>query len=332
MLALLLSLWICFEFCHSTPCGGGLFCTCFEEINLITCAGKGLTHFPNMGIAERIMCRTLILDLNEITSLDGFVMSEWPQLEEIRLHKNPMDICSWTDALKQDVGNRLIISDDCGMNTKKVWKNRHTSDLPKIKTDSINTHIIATPRMVEEKTSTNDRDESDDRSDAGDGLPTTTTTRPPITMTMTTGYSGNTTLPQEWSIDVTASNKRLAIVISIPISILGMAFVFVVKIIWRRSSPRSVSVDVTTRPGGSGCFNCCKKNKNKRSPTPSSRGIMMDGYTYDNATSLKTTPSPSLFSINSNASDDLFEFRSDLSAHYNTDNREGIDLNICHII
>lgn len=329
LLACFIALWICIEFSYSTPCGAGSLCSCFEEINLITCAAKGLKHFPNMDTAEKLMCKTLILDINEITSLAEFEVSEWPQLKEMRLRKNPKDICEWTSDLREYVGSRMIITDDCDISKERkpldeVSETIHRSNLPKIKTNDVNMRPITVSGIVVKKTDSNDLDKSADNSDVDREMTTVQMTKPWINIATTKDYYENTTLPEGWGVDAVISNNKLVIVISVPISILGIAFVFVVKLIWRRSNPRSVSVDVTTRPRRSGWLNCCNKKKSKRSPTPSVSGMMMGKYTYENAASLTT--SPSMFSINSSASDDLFEFRSNLPAPSNSG--EGIYLNI----
>lgn len=335
-LLLFISLWILMDLSYCKPCGAGSYCSCFDEINLITCAAKGLTHFPNMDAMEKMMCKTLILDMNKITSLADFELSEWPQIKELRIRKNPKEICEWTSDLREHVRGRVVITDDCDKSadrspSDKVSGNIQTPNLAKIKPNDVTTRPISTPGLIEEKTDSSDLDKSGERSDGdGDGQSTMEiTSTMDITITTPNGYYENTSAAGEWGLDAAISSNKVVIVISVPLSILGIISVFVVKIIWSRNNPRSLSVNVSTRSSRSGWFNCCNKKKHKTSPSPSESGFMMGGHTYDNRAALST--SPSLFSINSNVSDDdLFAFRSHLpSPAYNP---EGNYLNICHII
>ena len=112
-LASLLLFFVFVELAFSTPCGTDSSCSCYPTVNLITCAANHLSRLPDLTFEDRVMCQILILDNNDIRTLEDFKLHDWPQLQRIRVRNNPQELCLWTEALRTEAGANLEIQDDC---------------------------------------------------------------------------------------------------------------------------------------------------------------------------------------------------------------------------
>lgn len=262
------------------PCGSGSFCNCYDQINLITCAAKGLTDVPEMTMANRRMCKILILDHNNINSLSDFKLSEWPQLEEIRLRKNPGHICDWIYPLRLESNGKLTIVHDCVEEEK-------TEALPRSKvvivetsamsptTLEITTHTKTNRPVVKTKKPGNVNHECVESYDEV-GMSTEPSTE--TVETTTSIDSENVTSAMSWGIDMSMTRDKLAVIISVPVSIFGVGLIILVKLMWRRNGGPSYSFDVKPkyRSAGNSHEQMEMTGKKKNSPTPSMESVNSD--------------------------------------------------------
>lgn len=305
------------------PCGSGSFCSCFGEINLITCAAKGLTTVPEMSMINRLMCKILILDHNDISSLDNFKLGEWPQLQEIRLRNNPADLCDWINALILESNGKLLVEHDCVDETTEMSPRSkpvsvHTSTIPSTrKTTKGTTKLIETTTpekksvmpITETKKEVGHAHHDCVESDNIPGLTTSQIVEKETVETSTLMQSENTTSVQGWGIDLNMSRDNLAIIISVPISIFGLGIIILVKFMWKRNSGRSLSFDVRPR---------------YRSEGNTHEQMEMTGK-------MRISPTPSMESVDSDVMFDRIALRRNSAIINHRSSLAGNYLNICHI-
>lgn len=279
-----LLIWTIIEHAVSIPCGAGSICSCYAEINMITCAAKGLTEIPSLMLEDKRMCKILILDSNHITSLDKFVINEWPQLRELRVRKNPEEICVWIDAIKMEASDSLVVLDDCqktNLTAKKEISIHHplvrdittTMSTSKV-TESIK---LTTASGKKDAKGADDYQENSDETVGGEAIFTSHGNRN-VKIGMTTeGYiDSNTTAKtgESWSVTGDITGEGLTVIVTIPVTLFGIGML-VIRIVWRKRRPKYLGFSVDTRnsheleslqpdsnDGGA-------RPKRKSSPTPS---------------------------------------------------------------
>lgn len=267
----------------------------------MTCAGKGLKKLPQLLPRDRLMCKLLILDLNEITDFNGFNENEWPQLEEIRVNKNPVEMCDSLGLIKHSIKSSVVIKDDCDLATVKPELDKSLFDVsPAID------HVV---KMI--KTESPETEKESDETDPGNEIVTTTlvkgyeSTTVPMdyeTGTLKANYD-NVTGVEGWGLDMSASKQGLALIITVPISFFGIAIILFVKVYWRVNNPKCVSISVDTRPRTRGCFSCCCCKKRKQT-SGGQEYIPLAGYGPKHAAG-KSSPTPSHASSTSNVVFDI---------------------------
>lgn len=301
-----LSMCLIIHHALARPCGVGSICSCYPEISMITCAAKGITEMPSLMTEDKLMCKILILDSNNIRSLDEFVIHDWPQLEELRVRKNPDEICMWIDAIKLELRGKLVVLDDCQhrnmtVNDANTTHQSPVSDAPTtISASKVSeTTTPATKRTKMDKKPTRqtttattkhaNMDKKDTRdgnhagcdcsensvTDDGEGQIFTTHGNRNVKIGMTTAdYAETNTTAQTWSITGSITGEGLTVLVSIPVTLFGIGMI-VIRIVWKKRRPRYLGFNVGT--GNSlemAALDACAANtatnpKKKWSPTPS---------------------------------------------------------------
>lgn len=95
-------------------CGNPPVCQCLQEIGLMDCSNRDLSHLPTFRMMNQIGVKTLLLNQNSFKHIPFFNKRWWKSLEEVKMMDNP--ICDQNSPVK--IGNVVVELDQCAHTTE----------------------------------------------------------------------------------------------------------------------------------------------------------------------------------------------------------------------
>ena len=244
---------------QAIPCGTKQSCNCWGgNNNIVSCANKGMVSIPPIEEQYRIIAETLILDGNQLSSMMGLDLDQWPSLKQLWVRNNPR-VCPALKKLLVQIALRGIkLIYDCS----NVHGRRLTTRQKELATTEKSQHIDidskTTPPSSHIKLSQTSADKIHIRVYGQE------------TQTVAGYGNENTTIPRTQPIvDVTFDYAGASVNFVIPISMLGIASI-IITCVWKRNTPKKLDVDVGyTKEPERVLLGMGASIKEKTSPTPS---------------------------------------------------------------